>query len=83
MPGCFGLGLGLGWMERNVACGSCALCGNTRRAACRLLKARYIELGQLADKCLMTLKMEARCQCYYYITIFLQKVRHGSLMSFA
>lgn len=40
----------------------------------RLLRLRYRELGQLADQCLLTLKMEARCQCYYYVAIFLQKV---------
>lgn len=40
----------------------------------RLLRDRYVVFQQLADKCIMALKMEVRCQCYYYITILLQKV---------
>ena len=40
----------------------------------RMLRDRYSEFQALADKCIMTLKMEVRCQCYYYITILLQKV---------
>ena len=40
-----------------------------------MIQAQYDEFQRLADKCLMTLKLEARTQCYYYLTLLMQKVR--------
>ena len=52
----------------------CASYSRLAQLYCSVIRSQYEEFQKLADKCLMTLKMEARCQCYYYLTTLMQKV---------
>eukprot|EP00124_Ichthyophonus_hoferi_P004445 Ihof_evm1s490 gene=Ihof_evmTU1s490 len=40
------------------------------------ISSLYVDLQHLADLCLLTLRMELRAQCYYYLITILQKSRY-------